>query len=129
MDIPLFSLQPEKNGLLLSDDKVDGIGVKLSWGERYGTAASLQDRKEEVAQPPHLYDPVLGRIEATVNDDPKNLIVDVMEENYYFFLAHHIRELICLCYRADDASRATLISGTATAVPDINVALDASSAL
>ena len=63
---------------------------------------------------------MLVRIDAEVNDEPKNLIVDVMEENYYFFLAHHISELICLCYRADDASRATLISGTAVAVPGGN---------
>ena len=42
MDIPLFSLQPDKIGLLLSDDKVDGIRDKLSWGDRYGTEDSLQ---------------------------------------------------------------------------------------
>ena len=42
MDIPLFSLQPEKICLILSDDKVDGIRGKLSWGDRYGTEDSLQ---------------------------------------------------------------------------------------
>ena len=60
MDIPLFSLQPATIGLLLSDDKGDGIWDKLSWGDRYGTAALLQGRKGEEAQPPPLYDPVLG---------------------------------------------------------------------
>ena len=70
MDIPLFPLQPETIGLLLSDDKVDGIRDKLSWGYRYGTAASLQGRKWEDTQPPPIYDPLLGHIEAAVNDDP-----------------------------------------------------------
>ena len=60
---------------------------------------------------------MLGRIEAAVNDDPENLIVYIMEDTYEFILAHHIRELICLWERADDAYRATLVSGTAVAVP------------
>ena len=42
-----------------------------------------------------------------MNDEPENLIVDVMEENYDFILEHHIRELIHIWDRADDASRAT----------------------
>ena len=49
MDNPLFSLQPATIGLLLSDDKVDGIGENISWGNRYGTAASLQGRKGDEA--------------------------------------------------------------------------------
>ena len=88
MDIPLFTLQPAAIGLLLSDDKGDGIWDKLSWGDRYGTAASLQGRKGEGAQPPYIYDPVIGRIEEAVNDDPENFIVDGMEETYDFILAH-----------------------------------------
>ena len=68
-------------------------------------------------QPPPLYDPVLGRIEAAVNDDLDNLIVDGMEETYDFILAHNIRELIRLLNRADDTSRAALISRTAVVVP------------
>ena len=79
MDIPLFYLHPDTVGLLLSDDKGDGIRDKLSWGDRYGTAASFQVRKGGEAQPPPLYDPFLGLIEAAVNDDPGNLIVDGME--------------------------------------------------
>ena len=51
-----------------------------------------------------------------MNDDPENLIVDILEDTYEFILAHHIRELICLWERADDAYRATLMSGTAVAV-------------
>ena len=51
-----------------------------------------------------------------MNDDPGNLIVDGMEENHDFILEHHIRELIHLWDRVDDASRETLISGTAVAV-------------
>ena len=116
MEIPLFYLQPAKIGLLLSDDKVDGIRYKISWVGRYGTAALLLGRKGEEAQYPPLYDPVLGRIEVAVNDDPDNLIVDGMEKTYDFILAHQIRELTRLWDRADDASRATLISGTAVAV-------------
>ena len=92
--------------MILSYDKGYGIRDKLSWGGGYGTAASLQGRKGEKVQPPPLYDLVLGRIELAVNDDPENLIVDGMEETYDFIL-----------YRADDASRATLLSGTAVAVP------------
>ena len=52
MDIPIFYLHPATIGLLLSDDKGYGIQDKLSWGYRYGTAASLQGRKGEEAQPP-----------------------------------------------------------------------------
>ena len=78
MYIPLFSLQPATIGLLLLDDKGYGIRDKLSWGGRYRTADSLQGRKGGEAQPLPLYDPVLGRIEAAVNDDPENLIVDGM---------------------------------------------------
>ena len=88
MDIPSFFLQPTTIVLLLSDDKGDGIRDKLSWGDRYGTAASLQVRKGEGSQPPSIYDPVIGRIEAAVNDDPENFIVDGMEETYDFILAH-----------------------------------------
>ena len=55
-----------------------------------------------------------------MNDEPENLIVYVTEETYDFILAHQIRELIRLWDRADDASRATLISGTAVAVPGGN---------
>ena len=40
-----------------------------------------------------------------------------MEENYDFILSHQIMELMRLWDRADDASRATLISGTAVSVP------------
>ena len=75
----IFSLQPATISLLLSDDKRCGIRYILSCVDRYGTAASLQGRKVEEAQPPPLYDPVLGRIEAAVNDDPESLIVDGME--------------------------------------------------
>ena len=39
-----------------------------------------------------------------------------MEETYDLILAHKIRKLIRLWDRADDASRATLISRTAVAV-------------
>ena len=81
------------------------------------TAALLNVRKGGEAQPPPLYDPVLGRIEAAVNDDPDNLIVDGIEETYDFILAHQIREFISLCDRSDYSSRATLISGTSVAVP------------
>ena len=102
--------------MLLLDDKRYGIRDKLSWGERYGTADSTQGRKGEEAQPPTLYDPVLGRIEAAVNDDPDKLISYGMEETYDFILAHQIRELIRLWDNADDASRAAIISGTAVAV-------------
>ena len=83
----------------------------------YGTAALLQGRKGEEAQPPPLYDPVLGRIKVAVNDKPENLIVKVMEETYDFILAHQIREMIRLWDSADDVSRAILISGTAVSVP------------
>ena len=120
MDIPLFYLQPATIGLIMSDYKGDGIQDKMSCGNRYGTSDSIQGRNADQAQLPHLYDPVIGRIEAAVNDDPENLIVDGMEETYDFILAHQIRELIRLWDRADDASRATLISGTAVAVPGGN---------
>ena len=70
MDNPLFSLQPATIGLLLSDDKGYGIQDKLSWGYRYGTAASLQGIKWEDTKPPPIFDPLLGQIEAAVNDDP-----------------------------------------------------------
>ena len=88
MNTPLFYLQPATIGLLLPDDKGDGIGDKISWGDRYGTADSLQGRKGEEAQPPPLYDPVLVRIEAAVNDETENLIVYGTEETYDFILAH-----------------------------------------
>ena len=52
-----------------------------------------------------------------MNDDPEKLIVDGMEENCDFILSHHIRELISLWDRVDDAYRAALISGTAVAFP------------
>ena len=80
-----------KIGLLLSDDKGDGIQDKISWGDRYGTSALLQGRKGEEAQNTPRYDPVIGQIEAAVNDDPENIIVDGMEDTYDFILAHHIR--------------------------------------
>ena len=105
MYIPLLSLQPETIGLLLSDDKWESIQDKLSWGDRYGTSSLIQGKKGEKAQPPPLYDPVLGRIEAVVNDDPENLILYGMEKTYDFILDHQIREFICLWYRADYASR------------------------
>ena len=70
MDIPLFSIQPETIGLLLSDDKVDGIRGKISWGNSYGTSTLLQDIKGEENQPPPIYEPLLDRIEAAVHDDP-----------------------------------------------------------
>ena len=70
MDIPLFLLQPVIIGLILLDDKGDGIQDKISWGGSYGTADSIQERKGEEAQPPPIYDPVLGRIEAAVHHDP-----------------------------------------------------------
>ena len=78
MEIPLFPLQLATIGLLLSYDKRDGIQDFFSWGDRYGTAYSLQGRKGKEAQPLPIYGPVLGRIEAAVNDDPENLIVDGM---------------------------------------------------
>ena len=77
----------------------------------------LQGRKGEEAQPPPIYDPVLVHIEAAVNDEPENLIVDGMDETYELILAHQIRELIRLWDRADDASRAILISATVVVVP------------
>ena len=117
MDIPLFSLQPTSMGLLLSYDKGYGIREFFSWGDRYGTAASLQGRKGEEAQPPHLYGPVLVRIEAAVNDDPWNLILDVKEETYDFTLAHQNREFIRLWDKEGYESRATFVSRTAVAVP------------
>ena len=117
MEIPLFPLQPATIGLLLSYDKVDGIREKISSGDKYGTKALLQVRKGEGDQPPPLYEPVIGRIETAVNHDTENLIVDGMEETYYFILDHQIREFISLWDRADDASKATIISGTAVAVP------------
>ena len=86
-------------------------------GDRYGTADSLQGRKGEEAQTPPLYEPLIGRIEAAVNYDQENLILDVMEETYDFILAQHFRELVCLWYREDDASRAALIYRTDVAVP------------
>ena len=94
--IPLFSLQPGTIALLLSDDKGYGIWEKNSWGDRCGTADLLQGRKGWEDQPPPLYDPVLGRIEATVNDDQDNLIVDGIEETCDLILSHQIRGLICL---------------------------------
>ena len=94
--IPLFSLQPGTIALLLSDDKGYGIWEKISWGDRCGTADLLQGRKGWEDQPPPLYDPVLGRIEATVNDDQDNLIVDGIEETCDLILSHQIRGLICL---------------------------------
>ena len=78
MYITSLLLQPVIIGLLLSNDKVDGIWDKISWEDRYGTAASLQGSIGDEAQPPPLYDPVLVRIEAAVNDDPEKLIVDYM---------------------------------------------------
>ena len=47
MDIPLLSLQPATNDLLLSYDKGDGIWEKLSWGGEYGRSYSLQGIKGE----------------------------------------------------------------------------------
>ena len=88
MEISLFSLQPATIGLLLADDKGDDIWDKLSWEVSYGTAALIQGIKGEETQPPPLYEPFLGRVEAAVNDDPENLIVDGMEDNYDFILAH-----------------------------------------
>ena len=41
MEIPLFLLQPATIGLLLSDDKGDGIWGKLSWGGMYRIEAFL----------------------------------------------------------------------------------------
>ena len=70
MNIPLFPLQPEKIGLLLSNDKGDSIWDQLSWRYRYGTEDFIQGRKAEEAQPPPIYDPMLGQIEAAVNDEP-----------------------------------------------------------
>ena len=55
------------------------------------TVALLQVIKGEEAQPPPLYDPLLGRIEAAVNDEPKNLAVDGMMDTYDFILAQQIR--------------------------------------
>ena len=52
-----------------------------------------------------------------MNDDLENLIVDGTEETYDFILAHNIRKLIRLLDRADDTSRAELISRTAVVVP------------
>ena len=106
MDNPLLSLHPVTIGFLLSDDKGDGIRDKLSCVGRYGTADSLHGRKGEEDQPQPLYDPVLGRIEAAVNDDPENLIVDGMKETYEFIMDHQIRELILIWDRADDDSNA-----------------------
>ena len=77
----------------------------------------LQVRKGEEAQPPPPYDPVLGRIEAAMNYDQENLIVYGMEDTYDFIMDHHIRELMRLWYRSDDASRATFMSETSVAVP------------
>ena len=91
--------------------------AKISWGDRYGTAALLQGIKGGETQPPPLYEPVLVRIEEALNDDPENLVVDGIEATYDLILDHHIRELIRLWDRADDASREILISGTAVAVP------------
>ena len=105
MEITLFYLQPATVGLLLSYYYGYGTWDKISWGDRYGTAALLQIRKRKDAQPPPLYDPLLGQIEAEVNDDPNNLIVDGMEGNYEFILAHQIREFMNLWDREDDASR------------------------
>ena len=116
MEIPLFSLQPTKIGLLLSDDKRGFIWDKISWEDRYGTAALLKCRKGEETKPTTLYDPVLVRIEESVYDDPYNFIVEGMEETYDFILTHQIRELISLWDRSDDAPRATLISRSAIAV-------------
>ena len=115
MEIPLFYLQPETIGLILSDDKGDGIWDKVSWGDRYGTAALLQGIKGEETQPPPLYEPVLVRIEALVNDDPENLIEDGMEATQELILDHQIRELMRLWDMEDDTSRETLISGTVVA--------------
>ena len=117
MEIPLFPLQPATIGLLMSDDKGYGIRYTLSWGYRYGTADFLQGRKGEEDQPPSLYDPVLGRIEASVNYAPDKLIVDGMDETYDFILDQHTRELIHIWDRVDDAYRATLIPGTDVEVP------------
>ena len=58
---------------------------------------------------------MLGRVEAEVNDNLENLIVDGMEETYAFILAYQIRELIRLWDRADAASRAALKDVTAVA--------------
>ena len=52
-----------------------------------------------------------------MNDYLENFIVDGMEDTYDFILAYQIRELIHLWDRSDNASRATLIPGTAVAVP------------
>ena len=60
---------------------------------------------------------MLGRVEAEVNDNLENLIVDGMEETYAFILAYQIRELIRLWDMADAASRAALKSVTAVADP------------
>ena len=94
MDIPLFSLQTETIGLLLSDDKGYGIWDKLAWGYSYDTAALIQGRKGDEDQPQPLYNQVIGRIKVAVNNDPDNLIVDCMEETYEFILDHQIREMI-----------------------------------
>ena len=117
MDIQFISLQPATIGLILSDDNGEVIQDKILWGDRYGTAASLQGRKGGETQPPPLYDPVLNRIETALNYDPENLIVDGMEETYDFILDHQIREFMHIWDRSDDASRAILISKTSVAVP------------
>ena len=48
----------------------------------------LQPATGEESQPPHLYDPVLGRIETEVNDEPESLIVYGMDDTYDFILDH-----------------------------------------
>ena len=73
--------------------------------------------KAEKGRRPKIHLDMTGQIEAAVNDDPENFIVDGMEDNYAFILSHQIRELIRLWDRSYDESRETLISGTTVVFP------------
>ena len=77
MGIPLFPLQLETIGLLLSDDKVDGIWEKLSWGDRYGTSYLLQANLISHTCPPIIF----SRIPSHLSSDSSKPIVAGCREN------------------------------------------------
>jgi hypothetical protein len=89
---PLWSLQPATADL---DDRGGGAA---SWGERRGTAASLQDpsgdARDPSSSPPPLFDPIMGSLEDAVNADLSGLVVDGVEESYDWILSSQIRMLL-----------------------------------
>jgi len=83
---PLWSLQPATANL------DEDVGAQC-WGEREGTALSLQHPTAASASPP-LYDPVMGAIEDAVNADLESLVVDNVEDTYDWILSAQVGRLL-----------------------------------